>query len=135
VCTAVAHCFPNILDVMVLENRYLSSDKIGRIYKYCGNYVDFVFPCHWPLYPYTSKQAANFASDIGFRKFIFYFYNEEEINNYNGKLGELGLYLSYKVLNLTIYFLEFHFYHKQRKSIITLKRCLSSNNMSKKLCL
>jgi hypothetical protein len=29
-CTAVAHCFPNILDVMVLENIYLSEDKIGQ---------------------------------------------------------------------------------------------------------
>jgi hypothetical protein len=30
VCTAVARCFPNILDVIVLENVNLSSDKIGR---------------------------------------------------------------------------------------------------------
>ena len=30
VCTAVARCFPNILDAMVLENLNLSSDKIGR---------------------------------------------------------------------------------------------------------
>jgi hypothetical protein len=30
VCTAVARCFPNILDVMVLENINLYSDKIGR---------------------------------------------------------------------------------------------------------
>jgi hypothetical protein len=30
VCTAVARCFPNILDVMVLENINFSSDKIGR---------------------------------------------------------------------------------------------------------
>jgi hypothetical protein len=30
VCTAVALCFPNILDVMVLENINLSQDKIGR---------------------------------------------------------------------------------------------------------
>jgi hypothetical protein len=30
VCTAVAHCFPNILNVMVLENINLSEDKIGR---------------------------------------------------------------------------------------------------------
>jgi hypothetical protein len=30
VCTAVAHCFPNILDVMVLENINLSSDKKGQ---------------------------------------------------------------------------------------------------------
>jgi hypothetical protein len=29
-CTAVAHCFPNILDIMVLENINLSEDKIGR---------------------------------------------------------------------------------------------------------
>jgi hypothetical protein len=29
-CTAVACCFPNILDVMALENLNLSSDKIGR---------------------------------------------------------------------------------------------------------
>jgi hypothetical protein len=28
VCTAVPHCFPNILEVMVLENVNLSSDKI-----------------------------------------------------------------------------------------------------------
>jgi hypothetical protein len=27
VCTAVAHCFPNILDVVVLENIHLSSDR------------------------------------------------------------------------------------------------------------
>jgi hypothetical protein len=27
VCTAVAHCFPNSLDVMVLENMNLSSDR------------------------------------------------------------------------------------------------------------
>jgi hypothetical protein len=27
VCTAVALCFPNILDVMVLENMNLSSDR------------------------------------------------------------------------------------------------------------
>jgi hypothetical protein len=30
VCTAVARCFPNILDVIVLENVNLSSDEIGR---------------------------------------------------------------------------------------------------------
>jgi hypothetical protein len=30
VCTAVALCFPNSLDVMVLENINLSSDRIGR---------------------------------------------------------------------------------------------------------
>jgi hypothetical protein len=29
VCTTVVHCFPNILDVMVLGNIYLSEDKIG----------------------------------------------------------------------------------------------------------
>jgi hypothetical protein len=29
VCTAVAHCFPNILDAIVLENINLSEDKIG----------------------------------------------------------------------------------------------------------
>jgi hypothetical protein len=31
VCTAAALCFPNILDVMVLENINLSEDKIGRL--------------------------------------------------------------------------------------------------------
>jgi hypothetical protein len=30
VCTAVARCFPNILDVTVLENINLFQDKIGR---------------------------------------------------------------------------------------------------------
>jgi hypothetical protein len=30
VCTAVARCFPNILDVMVLRNVKLSEYKIGR---------------------------------------------------------------------------------------------------------
>jgi hypothetical protein len=30
VCTVVARCFPNGLNVMVLENANLSSDKIGR---------------------------------------------------------------------------------------------------------
>jgi hypothetical protein len=30
VCTAVAHCFPSILDTIVLENINLSEDKIGR---------------------------------------------------------------------------------------------------------
>jgi hypothetical protein len=30
VCTVVASCFPNILDVMVLENINLSQDKIDR---------------------------------------------------------------------------------------------------------
>jgi hypothetical protein len=35
VCTAVALCFPNILDVMVLENINLSSD---RNY-YCGRMI------------------------------------------------------------------------------------------------
>jgi hypothetical protein len=30
VCSAVAHCFPNILDITVLENINLSEDKIGR---------------------------------------------------------------------------------------------------------
>jgi hypothetical protein len=29
VCTAVAHCFPDILDAIVLENINLSEDKIG----------------------------------------------------------------------------------------------------------
>jgi hypothetical protein len=29
VCTAVAHCFPNILDAIALENINLSEDKIG----------------------------------------------------------------------------------------------------------
>jgi hypothetical protein len=28
--TAVTHCFPNILDVLALENINLSSDEIGR---------------------------------------------------------------------------------------------------------
>jgi hypothetical protein len=31
VCTAVAHCFPNILDAVVLENINLSEDKIGLL--------------------------------------------------------------------------------------------------------
>jgi hypothetical protein len=35
VCTAVARCFPNILDVMVLENVNLFSDKIER-HGQCG---------------------------------------------------------------------------------------------------
>jgi hypothetical protein len=30
VCTAVARCFPNILEDLVLENVNLSEDKIGR---------------------------------------------------------------------------------------------------------
>jgi hypothetical protein len=30
VCTAVAHCFPNILNAIVLENINLSEDKMGR---------------------------------------------------------------------------------------------------------
>jgi hypothetical protein len=30
ICTAVAHYFPNILDIMVLENVNLSSGKIGQ---------------------------------------------------------------------------------------------------------
>jgi hypothetical protein len=30
ICTAVAHCFPNILDAIVLENINLSEDKIER---------------------------------------------------------------------------------------------------------
>jgi hypothetical protein len=30
VCTAVAHCFPNIIQVMVLENINLSEDEIER---------------------------------------------------------------------------------------------------------
>jgi hypothetical protein len=34
VCTAVVHCFPNILDAIVLENMNLSEDKIGRLH--CG---------------------------------------------------------------------------------------------------
>jgi hypothetical protein len=29
-CTAVARCFPTILDVMILENINLSEDKIGQ---------------------------------------------------------------------------------------------------------
>jgi hypothetical protein len=29
VCTAIARCFPNILEVMALENVNLSEDKIG----------------------------------------------------------------------------------------------------------
>jgi hypothetical protein len=30
VCTAVARCFPNILDVMILENINLSEDEVGQ---------------------------------------------------------------------------------------------------------
>jgi hypothetical protein len=30
ICTAVAHCFPNILDAIVLENINLFEDKIRR---------------------------------------------------------------------------------------------------------
>jgi hypothetical protein len=30
ICTAVAHCFPNILDAIVFENINLFEDKIGR---------------------------------------------------------------------------------------------------------
>jgi hypothetical protein len=34
VCTAVAHCFPNILDAIVLENINLSSDRATAIVVY-----------------------------------------------------------------------------------------------------
>jgi hypothetical protein len=44
VCTAVARCFPNILDAMVLENLNLSSDKIGRP-PFWSNEADLDF-CH-----------------------------------------------------------------------------------------
>jgi hypothetical protein len=42
VCTAVAHCFPNILDVIALENINLSQDKIRRPPMW-SNETDF---CH-----------------------------------------------------------------------------------------
>jgi hypothetical protein len=44
VCTAVARCFPNILDGMVLEYINLSEDKIGRPPLW-SNEVDLDF-CH-----------------------------------------------------------------------------------------
>jgi hypothetical protein len=44
VCTAVACCFPNILDVTVLENINLSEDKIGR-QPFQSNETDVDF-CH-----------------------------------------------------------------------------------------
>jgi hypothetical protein len=44
VCTAVAHCFPNILDAIVLENINLSEDKIGWTVLQCNETeLDF---CH-----------------------------------------------------------------------------------------
>jgi hypothetical protein len=47
VCTAVARCLPNILDVMVLENIKLSSYKIGRLPSW-SNEKDMDF-CHQSL--------------------------------------------------------------------------------------
>jgi hypothetical protein len=45
VCTAVAHCFPNILDVMVLENKKkLSEDEIGP--QLLGSYKTGLDFCH-----------------------------------------------------------------------------------------
>jgi hypothetical protein len=44
VCTAVALCFPNILDGLVLEIIKLFEDKIGRP-PYWSNDLDLVF-CH-----------------------------------------------------------------------------------------
>jgi hypothetical protein len=45
--TAVAFCFPNILDAMVFENINLSSDKIMRLLFWCSEVVlDF---CHQSL--------------------------------------------------------------------------------------
>jgi hypothetical protein len=44
VCTAVARCFPNILDVIVLENIKMSWDKIWRL-PWWSNEIDFD-SCH-----------------------------------------------------------------------------------------
>jgi hypothetical protein len=53
VCTAVARCFPNIVDVMVLENINLSSDEIGRPPLW-SNEADLDF-CHQsPTYAVSS---------------------------------------------------------------------------------
>jgi hypothetical protein len=53
VCTAVAHCFPNILDVMVLENVNLSEDKIG-LPPLWSNETDSDFCHHSPTYAVSS---------------------------------------------------------------------------------
>jgi hypothetical protein len=44
VCTAVALCFPNILDLMVIENTHLSSDR-NRVTLLWSNDADLDF-CH-----------------------------------------------------------------------------------------
>jgi hypothetical protein len=49
VCTAVPRCFPNILDVMVLENVNLSADKIGRP-PFWSNNTDWDFYHHSVIY-------------------------------------------------------------------------------------
>jgi hypothetical protein len=41
VCTAAALCFPNILDVMVLQNVNLSEDKLGRP-PLCYNFLSLI---------------------------------------------------------------------------------------------
>ena len=54
VCTAVALCFPNILDVMVLENINLSSDR-NRATVTVSNGTDVDF-CHQSVI-YTDSSA------------------------------------------------------------------------------
>jgi hypothetical protein len=57
VCTDVARCFPNILDIMVLENINLSEDKIGRLPLW-SNETELDF-CHQSLIYAVSRVYFN----------------------------------------------------------------------------
>jgi hypothetical protein len=62
VCTAVTRCFPNILDVMIVENINLPEDTIGRPpLSYCRIDLDF---CH--LSAIYSCQQCVFQQHVNF---------------------------------------------------------------------
>jgi hypothetical protein len=61
VCTAVARCFPNILDVMVLENINLSLDKIGRPPLWSNDRLGFLSSI-----AYISCQQCIFQPNVNF---------------------------------------------------------------------
>jgi hypothetical protein len=79
VCTAVAHCFPNILDVIVLENINWSEDEISRP-PYCSNERDLVV--------YVCFQQCIFQPHVNFIGTL-----DAEVFNFREKITCFAFYL------------------------------------------
>jgi hypothetical protein len=61
VCTAVAHCFPNTFDAIVIENINLSEDKIGQSALWSNETVGFL-----STVAYIRSQQCIFQSLVNF---------------------------------------------------------------------